>query len=332
MTVYNGEKTVERAVKSIINQTLQPAQVIIVNDASTDNTEAILDRLAKQYATIKVLQMPSRTKPQRRTGIALNMALRHVKNDFVAWMDADDLSLSNRFEKQYNWLIQHPNYAGCGSQVVWKDHRWYVPNRYSQIPTSHLQLLTYSVRQTPIFQQTAFFRSDFLRNTQLQYDETIAYAEDFDFFSRAIRYGHIANLPDKLVVYHLHPAQSIQDKTPHLQSVENTIRKNLTYFTSQAPSEWLQYLNHRSCNSWHELKQCIDMASQTKCAFIQSLQVELTHIDELWEYSLQQKVIAAVHRNPEWLPKLKEEYPKRYAQLGWAMRTKIGIKKLLQLI
>lgn len=330
MTVFNGAKAIERAIQSIVNQTVKPAEIIIINDASTDDTPAILQRLANRHAVIKVLEMPQRSKPQRRTGMALNLALKNTTQPYIAWMDADDVSLPHRFEKQLDWLLQHPDHVGCGSQVIWKDYRWFVPKRYSNLHLRNAYLRTFSVKQTPVFQQTAFFRADFIKHNQLQYDKTIAYAEDFDFFSRAIRMGQIGNLPDRLVEYHLHPAQSIQQNGPHLQSVENTIIQNLTHFTGQAPREWVQYLNHRACESWQELKQCIDTAAQTQKSFTESLKEPLAHIDELWKVSLQQKITAAMHRNPEWLPNLKEEYPAWHAQLGWMTRGKIALKKLLK--
>jgi glycosyltransferase involved in cell wall biosynthesis len=331
MTVYNGSKTVERAIKSVIHQSVPPSEIIVVNDASTDNTLAILEKLAKQYPFIKVLNMPPRIKPHRRTGMALNLAIKNVTQTFVAWMDADDVSFIHRFEKQLNWLLLHPEYVGCGSQIVWKDYRWYIPQRKSNLPLSHSKLLTSSIKQTPVFQQTAFFRSVFLQSNQLQYDETIEYAEDYEFFSRAIRIDKIANLPDSLVEYHLHPSQSIQQHETHLTSVANTIRKNLVHFTGQAPNLWLQILNHRTCQSWVELSNCIDGAAQELTAFKKSLTQPLEHVDEMWQFSLHQKVVSAIHRNPTWLNKLKVHYPYWHSQLGWKLHIKIRIKQLLGL-
>lgn len=102
LPVFNGQATIENAVRSILDGTFTDLEVVCVNDGSTDGTASILDELARHDPRLRVLHCP-----HRGLVLALNTALEVSKGDWIARMDADDLSHPTRLEKQACLLERH---------------------------------------------------------------------------------------------------------------------------------------------------------------------------------------------------------------------------------
>jgi glycosyltransferase EpsE len=111
MGVYNGSKKLTTAVESILNQTFTDFEFIICDDGSSDNSVAILEELLIKDNRIKLLKNP------RNLSLAptLNNCLKVAVGDYIARMDADDISHPDRFEKQVAFLDSHPEYALVGT-------------------------------------------------------------------------------------------------------------------------------------------------------------------------------------------------------------------------
>jgi glycosyltransferase involved in cell wall biosynthesis len=97
--VYNGERFLAEAIRSVLDQTLPPDEVIVVDDGSTDGSAA----LASQYAGVLVLQQPN-----RGIGAALNLGISHACGDLFAFLDADDRWLPDKLDKQVSALTVDP--------------------------------------------------------------------------------------------------------------------------------------------------------------------------------------------------------------------------------
>ncbi|MFN8250041.1 MAG: glycosyltransferase family 2 protein [Ferruginibacter sp.] len=97
MGVYNAETFLEEAIKSILNQSFRDFEFIIVNDASTDNSVAIINRFNDDR--IRVINNESNIGLTR----SLNKAIRQAHGEFIARMDADDISFPDRFREQVNF-------------------------------------------------------------------------------------------------------------------------------------------------------------------------------------------------------------------------------------
>src|SRR3989338_10709157 len=111
MSVYNGMPYLPEAVKSILNQTYKNFEFIIIDDASTDQSTKYLRFLKDKR--IKLI------KNSKNLGLAasLNKALKFAKGEYIARMDADDISLPKRFEKQVKFFKKHPSVDICGTWV-----------------------------------------------------------------------------------------------------------------------------------------------------------------------------------------------------------------------
>ncbi len=115
MATYNRSDLVGRAIESILNQTYNDFELIIVDDGSTDGTPQILQKYAAKDKRIILLQ-------QNNQGLAAarNTAVYKAQGKYIAFMDDDDVSAPNRLDKQVTFLEKYPDYDACtcGSQVV----------------------------------------------------------------------------------------------------------------------------------------------------------------------------------------------------------------------
>lgn len=114
MGVYNGEQTMRRAIDSIIEQTFTDWELIICDDCSTDKTSEILAEYVEKDSRIK----PIKNEKNMRLAYTLNHCLEVAQGEYIARMDADDISLPERFEKQVNYLDEHPEMAVVGSGSI----------------------------------------------------------------------------------------------------------------------------------------------------------------------------------------------------------------------
>lgn len=114
MGIYNCAKTLPEAIDSIVNQTYSNWELIMCDDASTDNTYEVAKEYQKKYPDkIIVIQ----NKKNSRLAFSLNHCLKYATGEYIARMDGDDISTSDRFEKQITFLKANPDVDMVGSQM-----------------------------------------------------------------------------------------------------------------------------------------------------------------------------------------------------------------------
>lgn len=201
MSVYNGEDYLLEAVESVINQTFTDWELIIINDCSTDSTAQILSDCAERDPRIKVhtnevnLRLPS----------SLNKALSLAEGKYIGRMDADDVCLPNRLEKQYAFMEKHPGIAlsscrfmtikngvissgGCGGKCDFDS-------------VKAMLLVT-----NPLLHPGIIARASAIKD--LGYDKNFTCTEDLELWTRFVMAGHkIEILPEYLMLYRLHDKQ-----------------------------------------------------------------------------------------------------------------------------
>lgn len=113
MSVYNNEKTVSRAIESIINQSFNYWEFIICDDNSSDNTYRILEEYKNKYENIKIF------KNERNMGLAysLNKCIELSRGEYIARQDGDDYSDYNRLKEQLDFLEKNKEFDFVGSNV-----------------------------------------------------------------------------------------------------------------------------------------------------------------------------------------------------------------------
>jgi len=117
MAVYNGEDFLPAAIESVLQQTWKLFEFIIINDASTDGTPEILNKYQSTDDRIRIIK----NEANLGLGASLRKGIEISKGEFIARMDADDVSLTHRFEKQVEYLLNHPEIFAVGGKTSFMD-------------------------------------------------------------------------------------------------------------------------------------------------------------------------------------------------------------------
>lgn len=218
MPVYNGERYLKEAIDSILSQTYGDFELIIIDDGSTDATEKMI--LAYQDHRIRY------DKNEKNLGVAasLNRGLDLAKGEYVARMDADDISLSDRFEKQVNFMEAHPEVGVLGGAVL-----LLFPEGTCKFPLSpsddqiRVDLLFNSAFAHP----AVMIRRSVL--TGLRYEEEFIKCEDYRLWTKLAPVCKMANLSDVILQYRQHDGQvtQIQADTQRMERIRKDYLKNI---------------------------------------------------------------------------------------------------------
>lgn len=200
---YNASKYVEKAVRSIMEQTYNNLEILVANDCSTDNTLEILEKLSSEDSRIKIINNEQNLKIVK----TLNKLISIASGKYIARMDADDISLPDRIEKQVLFLEENYEYALCGTNT------WHINESGSIIGKSNLPL-TYEENKyylsyySTFYHPTITIRSDVYKNNL--YSDDFLYAEDYELWCRLIFKEKIkaANLKERLFKYRCFQTQS----------------------------------------------------------------------------------------------------------------------------
>jgi len=199
MSVYNGERYLREAVESILDQTFADFEFIIVDDGSTDNTWQILQSYAASEPRIVLVQN------ETNVGVpgSLNRGLGLARGQYIARMDADDVSLPERLAKQVAFLDEHDEVGvvGCAIHVIDADGS---PTRVKRYPTMHGPLMWALCFSTSLAHPTAVFRKAVVERVG-GYDNALVANQDRDLWQRLSSVTHFANLPDVYLLYRRHP-------------------------------------------------------------------------------------------------------------------------------
>lgn len=211
MSNYNTlEEFLRPAIESILNQTYQNFEFIIIDDCSTDDSLSIIESYTDKR--IKII------KNEVNLGItkSLNKGLREAKGEFVARMDADDISLETRFEKQIEFLKNHPGHIVCGTGVeLIGDWETKHSNKfiYRTIPTKDEFRIHLLFGNCPnIVHPTAMFNHKLLLKHNIIYNENYPLAQDYRMWVSCSEVAECANIQETLLYYRVHGKAVSNDK------------------------------------------------------------------------------------------------------------------------
>lgn len=196
LPVYNSAHFVEKAITSILTQTMKNFEFIIINDGSTDSTGEILQRFAYKDIHIRLVQ-----RPNKGLIFTLNEGIALARSPFIARMDADDIALPNRLKCQYEYLNKHPETIALGSyiQLMDKNDEIY---RTKRLPIGHHIQETFRWG-SPLAHPSVMIRTEAVRKVG-GYPSDFPAAEDYALWLRLLSLGKIDNLPDVLLSYRVH--------------------------------------------------------------------------------------------------------------------------------
>ena len=201
MPVKDAGRFLRESIESILCQTFTNFELLITDDGSTDRSSAILRRYSAQDRRIRMIARIG-------TGllVALNEMLVQSRGEFVARMDADDIAMPDRLERQVAYLKANPGDLVVGSRVLVVDPdgdplcEWNPEQSHEEIDAIHLE----GTRGAVICHPAAMMRRAAvlaIGGYRQQYDP----AEDLDLFLRLAERGRVANLSSVLLKYRMHP-------------------------------------------------------------------------------------------------------------------------------
>ena len=211
MPVYNAEKFLGEAIESILNQTFTNFELFIIDDASTDKSIEII----KSYTDQRIIFIQ---KPIN-TGYAnsLNMGIELSKGTYIVRMDADDISMPNRFSLQEKYLHDHPHIGLVGGWVKY----FGIMNGEWQYPITGYDCFAELLFNNPLAHPTVMFRKKIWTEHNLSYRQDRVPTEDYDLWVQFSKFTQLANIPEYLLKYRVHNDQI--SKTKHeitLDSIE----------------------------------------------------------------------------------------------------------------
>ena len=201
MSVYNGETYLKEAIQSVINQTFKNWELIIINDCSTDSTAEILAEFASRDERVKV--HPNEVNLKLPT--SLNKAISLCSGKYIARMDADDICLPERLEKQYKFMEENRDVALSSCRFLTVKNGVYASGGAGgRCDFEALKAMLLAVN--PILHPGVIARAEVLK--KFNYDTALTCTEDLELWTRmVIENQKIEILPECLLIYRLHDKQ-----------------------------------------------------------------------------------------------------------------------------
>ena len=239
MAVYNGGVYLSEAIDSVLNQTWQDFEFIIINDGSTDESEKIINSYKETDSRVFAIHRENKGLVE-----SLNEGIALAQSDFIARMDADDISLPYRFALQYQFLNDHPDVVCVGGDPIIIDEDGEEITRLFTPPDDvRIQEMLLS-GHCPIEHPTVMFRravAESLGNYRKEYET----AEDYDLWLRMGEFGQLANITRPLLKYrYLNSSISAKNQTQQAlttrKSCEEALKRRGVNSDYTATNEWRQ--------------------------------------------------------------------------------------------
>lgn len=258
MPVYNGEKYLKEAVDSVLNQSFADFDLLILNDNSSDTTAQILEEYTKKDNRVVVVTKTSNEGPANLR----NEGIEKANTPLIALLDADDIALSTRFEKQIQVLEADNELALCGTWfTIFGDKK----EKVIKHAVEHDDLKVQFLHSCGLGNSTVMFKKNAIKN--LRFEHEYVPAEDYGLWSEFIANSKFYNIPESLVRYRWHPGNISQTKEENLRIAEVAIKKRqLTRLGIDQNSDNAIYYVNAVClkrkQSFEDIKQTISASNE----------------------------------------------------------------------
>lgn len=342
---YNNGKYIEECVRSVLNQTYTNFEIIIINDASTDDSAQKIEKLQKenpQKITVITNKKNLERSASRNTGIAKS------KGELVCILDGDDRWYPQKLTRQVQAMQEDPELAFCGTgrDLLDKDSKIETSNSYfTRSGEIFLHLLA---RRCSILTSSVMLRRSII-NKVGGFDRNLNLAEDFDYWVRASFLGRYKHIPEELVSYRIHEAQSTSPSNLKVDKINKTTNTIAVKYTK--PSKLKEYFKRvRSRGGYKSethiylkpgcnLKNRVNLFSQNLFSKLNPDQITRKEIQQIGltilslEFLEQAKFLTNVKRYSEALKLLKKSKkldPRRLIDPTWLyyrIKCRVGQKK-----
>ncbi len=286
MSVRNGMPYIYNAIDSILNQTLQDVEIIILDNASTDTSIECIQGF--NDARIHLLE----NEKDIGLSASLNRGFSLARGKYIARMDADDISLPQRLELQVAFMEAHPDVGLCGGayEVFGMWNAVYHP------PIHPSDILANVFFQVPFAHPAVMYRKEMWDRNRLRYDESLVLTQDYEMWSNIcfLLREKTANLSDVILKYRLHENNETQSKVDKLNYEMGLCYKKILFSLCckadisavdaekyvSANITWHEMLSQRKkISSLYELKMCgfwmeelLNLYIKSGCQYLNSFQ------------------------------------------------------------
>jgi len=199
-SIFKAEKFIKDAIESGVNQTI-PFDWIVINDCTPDNSMEIARNLLNYRALFL------NHTDNYGQAYSYNEGVSLAKTDYIAYLDADDLSKHKRFEMQIKFLDSHPDIWCVGSHAMVIDQDDAVVGEYNYPKEKHEDIVNHLSKEkfSPMLHPTVMFRKKGFLGYDLE--KPLNYlCDDLDLWCRSIKAGlKFANIQESLIYYRKHP-------------------------------------------------------------------------------------------------------------------------------
>ena len=238
LPAYNAENFITECLESLLNQTFSDFCILAVNDASTDNTGKILEDYAAKDTRLRVYHFSENQGEPAVMQFTMDI-LKEMDVEYVARMDADDVCIPQRFERQIQYLDSHPEIDILGSNaVLFYEGQTRAP-KFTNHPLLDKDIKAhFSLARGNIINPTTMWRHSSIKDLPINYAQT-ATAPDFHMWVQcALHQKKFANLPEPLLVYRLHQGQESKKHDKISESVQYSMELWISHlFPELTPKE-----------------------------------------------------------------------------------------------
>jgi glycosyltransferase involved in cell wall biosynthesis len=200
MSVFNGEVFLEQAIESMLNQSFGDFEFVIIDDGSTDRTPEILSDYRHRDTRIKVFRHDNKGRAE-----SLNVGIGLATGKYIARMDADDIALPHRLEKQIEFIQNHADVGVLGAAYELIDAGGQVINVFRP-PLTDSEIRLLMLHYNPMCHPAILMRRDVVLASG-GYRAPLLDADDYDLFLRMADRSKLANLGDIVLQYRVHANQ-----------------------------------------------------------------------------------------------------------------------------
>ncbi len=199
MPAYNGEKYIGKAIQSILDQTYQDWELIIVDDCGTDKTMEIVNKYKD-----KRIQVIHNNKNE---GIAFsrNKAIENSRGDYIAILDDDDIALPNRLKIQVDYLDTHPEISVVGGRSYWIDDNDQIIKSTTATLTNPLYIAAIYLFSGVYINCTCMFRKELFTENKIRYQHNMLGMEDVLFWIECSKVAKLSNVEEFVSLHRDHP-------------------------------------------------------------------------------------------------------------------------------
>ncbi|MEH7180547.1 glycosyltransferase family 2 protein [Neobacillus vireti] len=219
MPVYNGESYLKDAINSILNQSFQDLELLIIDDCSSDRSVDIIN----SYDDPRVKHLGN--KENMGQSKSRNLAISKARGRYIALMDADDISLHNRIESQVKYLEKNKDISILGTNIKFIGSRE-IENKH--VYERHEEIACKFLFGSPLVHPSVMIRKSDIDRHNLKYDEQFLYAQDYNLWVSAWEKGLKFSCTNEILLHYRVHDKQVSIKNFSKQSYyANEIRKKI---------------------------------------------------------------------------------------------------------